>query len=315
MRIMLSVVLAGLLTTLLGAAAQGEEKKLFKRRLLVITESKGFVHDVVRRPKDGGLCLVEKTLIEMGEKSGDFQAVCSQDSRKEITAENLKNFDAVFFYTTGSLPLSDVQKADLLAFVRSGKGFAGSHCATDTFYDWPQYGEMIGAYFDGHPWHQKITVLVEDTKHPATNHLGKEFDITDEIYQFRGPYSRNKLHVLMRMVPSFVAQRRQQELKGIEEAKKALPAQLAKLRAEGKIKEAEKLKQNVENRQPSVRRTDSDCALAWTHEYGKGRVFYTALGHRDDVWRDPRFQQHMLGGLRYIFRLVDADATPSAKEP
>lgn len=236
-----------------------------KKRVLFITESRGFRHGVVNRGKEK-YALAEKVMMEIGEKSGDFEAVCSQDSRKEITAENLKNFDAVFFYTTGELPLSDTQKADLINFIRKGGGFGGCHSATDTFYRWPEYGKIIGGYFDGHPWHKKVKVIVEDTKNPATKHLGKEFVITDEIYQFRAPYDRSKLHVLMRL----------------DEA------------------EAGKGK-----------RKDRDNALAWIQEYGKGRVFYTALGHRDEVWKDERFQKHLLGGLRYVLKLEDADATPS----
>lgn len=251
------------------APAHADAPKGGKKRLLVITESRGFVHDVVRR-KDGLPALVEKVLTELGEKSGQFDVVCTQDSRKEITAENLKNFDAVFFYTSGTLPLSDTQKADLIAYVRSGHGFAGAHSASDTFYNWPDYGRLVGGYFDGHPWHQKVKVLVEDTKNPATKHLGKTFEITDEIYQFRTPYDRSHLHILMRLDPSIEKERRR-----------------------GK-------------------RNDDDYALAWIHKYGQGRVFYTALGHRDDVWKDERFQKHMLGGLRFILGLEDADTTPSA---
>jgi hypothetical protein len=104
----------------------------------------------------------KRYLTEIGEKSGSFEVVCSQDSRKMITKENLDTFNAVFFYTTGSLPLSATQKADLLDFVRKGGGFGGTHSASDTFYDWPEYGKLIGGYFDGHPWHQKIKVVVED---------------------------------------------------------------------------------------------------------------------------------------------------------
>jgi type 1 glutamine amidotransferase len=300
---------------LLGPAAPtfaGGEKPAPKK-LLVITESKGFRHGCVTRGKDGELCLVEKTLIELGKKSGAFEAICTQNSREAITAENLKNFDAVFFYTTGELPLSDTQKADLLAFIRSGKGFSGSHSATDTFYRWKEYGELIGGYFDGHPWHTKIKVIVEDQNHPATKHLGSEFTITDEIYQFRAPYTRSKLHVLMKLDPTWANERRKEELVNIEKAKQALPERLAKLEAEGKKEEAKKLKAQVEGRRPGIHRMDDDHALAWTHEYGKGRVFYTALGHRDEVWRDERFQQHMLGGLRYVLRLADADATPSGE--
>lgn len=203
-----------------------------------------------------GWSLAEETMVELGKKNG-FDVVCSQDSRAEIDAENLKKFDAVWFYTTGELPLSDTQKDALLSFVRSGKGFGGCHSATDTFYKWKDYGELIGAYFDGHPWHTKVKVNVEDTMHAATRHLGDSFVITDEIYQFKGPYDRKKLHVLMKL-------------------------DLSDLKDKGK-------------------RGDMDNALAWTNEYGKGRVFYTALGHREEVWRDERYQRHVLGGLRYLF--------------
>src|SRR5262249_16378548 len=54
---------------------------------------------------------------------------------------------------------------------------------------------------------------------------------------------------------------------------------------------------------PRGARRDGDNALAWVQEYGKGRVFYTALGHRAEVWKDERFQKHMLGGLRYVLGL------------
>ncbi len=229
-----------------------------KKRLLLITESRGFVHGVVNRGKKD-MCHVEKTFVELAEKYKFFEVDYTQDSRSVINDENLKKYDAVFFYTTGELPLTDAQKSDLLAFVKKGKGFGGSHCATDTFYKWKEYGEMIGGYFDGHPWNAgtKIKVIVEDKKHAATKHLGDSFEITDEIYQFKAPYDRKKLHVLMRL-------------------------DMASVKNQGK-------------------RADKDNALAWTNEYGNGRVFYTALGHQTEVWNDPRFQQHVIGGLRYMF--------------
>jgi len=264
-----SLLLAGGLGVVLAADPEPAGGKM---KLLVITESKGFVHNCVRRPKPDELCLVEKALIEIGKKSGDWDAVCSQDSRKEITADNLKKFDAVFFYTTGELPLSDAQKDDLISFVRSGKGFAGSHSATDTFYRWPEYGKLIGGYFDGHPWHQKVRVIVEDPNNPATKGLGKSFEITDEIYQFKAPYDRKNLHVLMRL-------------------------DMSSVKNPGK-------------------RSDRDNALAWTQEFGKGRVFYTALGHRDELWsKDERFRELIHGGLRYALGLEKADASPSGTAP
>jgi len=216
----------------------------------------------VKHAKPEELSLVEQTLTEIGKNSGDFDVTCSQDARKEITAENLKQYDAVFFYTTGELDLSDVQKADLLEFVRSGKGFAGAHSATDTFYKWEEYGKLIGGYFDGHPWHEKVKIIVEDTTNPATKNLGDSFEITDEIYQFKGPYDRSKLHVLLHL--------------------------------------------DVDSVKKTGKRDDKDYAIAWTQEYGKGRVFYTALGHRPEVWKDERFQKHLLGGLRYVLGMEKA---------
>ena len=294
-----ALVAVGLLSV---AAADDSKPAKAKKRLLVITESRGFVHDVVRRGKDGSLSLAEKTLIDIGNRSGDFEAVCSQDSRKEITAEKLKKFDAVFFYTTGTLPLSDTQKDDLISFVRNGKGFAGAHSATDTFYNWPEYGKLIGGYFNGHPWHQKVRVVVEDTGHPATRHLGKSFEITDEIYQFRAPYDRKRLHVLMRLDRS--VDRTQVSINGKTlDEKDRLELTIKDGKPAATVNGKPVAVKSLSFQGPRGARKDGDNALAWVQDYGKGRSFYTALGHRAEVWRDERFQKHLLGGLRDVLGL------------
>lgn len=276
-----------------------------KKRVLFITESKGFVHGVVNRGK-ASLALSETILTEIGEKSGSFEVVCSQDSRKMITKENLDTFDAVFFYTTGSLPLSATQKADLLDFVRKGGGFGGTHSASDTFYDWPEYGKLIGGYFDGHPWHQKIKVVVEDRTHPATKHLGESFEITDEIYQFRTPYDRKRLRILMSMDREVDRSR----ISAIGKVVKLTASNgTAQLEIDGAVQSAD----GFTYEGPRGNRKDGDNALAWVQEYGKGRTFYTALGHRDEVWKDERFQKHLLGGLRFLLRLEDGVTSPSEK--
>jgi type 1 glutamine amidotransferase len=353
-RILTAAALLALAGFAAAPAEQKEEKKPVKR-ILLITESKGFQHGCVARKVemvskedrkelaklpgvrlqgdkvcyDGRLsppkklelkvadktaavvtpCLVEQAFVELGKKTGDFEVVCSQDARKEITAENLKNFDAVFFYTTGDLGLSDVQKSDLIAFVKSGKGFAGSHSATDTEYKWKEYGELIGGYFAGHPWHQKVKVIVEDTKHPATKHLGESFEITDEIYQFRAPYDRKRLRVLMRLdraVDRTTVTLNGKNLTNKDELKVGYKDGKPVATLNGKEVEIKSL----EVQGPKGNRKDGDNALAWVQEYGKGRVFYTALGHRDEVWKDKRFLDHLHGGLRYVLGLEKADATP-----
>jgi uncharacterized protein len=229
------------------------------KRLLYVTHSAGYRHDVL--PLSG------QVVRELARSSGAFEVTVTDDAGP-VSRDGLQGYDAVFFYTSGELPLSDAQKQALLDFVKSGRGFAAAHSGTDTFYQWPAYGEMLGGYFDGHPWHQEVTVRVEDAQHPATRHLPGQFTITDEIYQFRD-WSRDRVHVLLTLDPASVD-----------------------LSAEG------------------VRRTDRDFALAWTRRYGEGRVFYTALGHRPEVWRDERFRLHLLGGLLWALGAAEQQEPP-----
>src|SRR5262249_12915667 len=84
-----------------------------------------------------------------------------------------------------------------------GGGFVGVHSATDTWYAVPEYRDLVGGIFDGHPWHQRVRILVEDRAHPATRSLGDSLELNDEIYQFRG-WSRPEVHVLLRLDPRSV---------------------------------------------------------------------------------------------------------------
>lgn len=217
-------------------------------KVLYLTHSAGFKHDVVP--------LSMQLLPEIGRQHG-FDVVVTKDLTF-LSPQALKAYDAVVFYTTGELPLSEEDKRNFVAWLRSGKGFAGIHSATDTFYEWPEYGEIIGGYFDGHPWHEEVVVRVEDRSSLATEHLPEPWVLTDEIYQFRN-WDRSARHVLLSLDPSSVD-----------------------LGAKG------------------VTRTDGDFALAWTSTYGDGRVFYTALGHRAEVWESPEYQRHLAGGIRWI---------------
>lgn len=258
---------------------------------------------------------VEGTALEA--YSERFQASTKEPVTAEqtgrITAASLRPFDAVYFYTTGSPVENKEEMAALTDFVKGGKGFLGSHSATDTLYNMPEYGDMIGAYFDGHPLGGKTKVLVEDQRHPITAGLGSSFEISDELYQYRAPYSREKLHILLKLDPAWVQERKDQELKSIAEDKATLAAKVALLEADGKGDAAKALKERVEGRKPGIRRDDNDYAMAWCREYGQGRVFYTALGHQEAVWNDPRYQNMVLQAIRWTTRQIPGDATPSAQ--
>jgi uncharacterized protein len=244
-----------LLVTLTATAAP--------KRILYVMHSAGYHHE--------STAVAAEVLEKLGRDSNGAYEVVSTRDLSHITAENLRNFDALFFFTSGELPLTQSQKDALLAFVREGKGFAGAHSATDTLYGWPEYGELIGARFDGHPWVHNAGIHIEDPHHPATAPLGtSRFEIVEEFYQFR-EFSRERVRVLM-----------------------SLDTATINLQAEG------------------VNRKDNDFALAWCQAYGAGRVFYTALGHFDETWRDTRFQKSLDGALRWITGLSPAGCTPRA---
>ena len=161
------------------------------------------------------------------------------------------------------------QKSDFLSFIHDdGKGFIGVHSATITFTDWPEYGEMIGGYYDEHPWLTfDAPIIVEDPNFPGMNQWPHEFVLRDEIYQFKS-YSRDKVRVLMRLDPS---------------------------------------KLDLKNK--NVHRTDADFAVTWAKTYGKGRVYYTSLGHVLENWDDPRMQNMFTEAIKWALRLTDADVT------
>ena len=246
-RVALGAALLGATLTIGLSALSPQPKALPK--ILYVTQSAGFKHDV--------LPLSEELLPQIGARERAFDVTVAHDV-SVITAEGLRPYGAVVFYTTGELPMSDAQKTAFMDFIKGGRGFVGIHSATDTFYKWPEYGEMIGGYFDEHPWNTTVTMKVEVRDFPATKHLGPTWTIADEIYQFRN-YTRKDKTVLLSLDTSSVD-----------------------LKAKG------------------VKRTDGDFANAWYKTHGNGRVFYTALGHRPEVWRDPAFQKHLAGGITWV---------------
>jgi type 1 glutamine amidotransferase len=163
-------------------------------KLLYMTLCKGYHHDSIG--------LSEQILKGLGEKSGAFQVTVTQDV-SAFTKENLKNYAAVMFYTTGELPFTDEEKSALVDFLKSGHGFVGVHSATDTLYEWGVYNKIVGGYFNDHPWHQPVTVDVVDPNSKLVSSLGKSFQITDEIYQI-ADFQADTSHILLALDPSSV---------------------------------------------------------------------------------------------------------------
>lgn len=272
-RFNISVLVAMVL--LAGFSPAGAEEKGAMKKILVLTFSEGFKHSSL------GLC--EETLAKMGKESGVFEADCmnlwklkpEEIDLSFLTGEKLAQYDAVFFYTTTAKDGKDIdlltpeQRVAFLDYIKSGKGaFIGAHAASDTFYKWPEFGEIVGAYFVSHPWGANdaaVTIKVDDKNHPATRMLGDSWTIQDEIYQFKAPYSREKLRVLLSL-------------------------------------DTTKTDMNKKNLQYGP---TGDYGVAWCHEYGKGRCFFTSLGHREDVWTNPVFQAHLLGGIKWALGLED----------
>ena len=250
------------------------------RKILVYSRTAGFRH--------GSIAIGANSMALLGEKTGAFTIVHSEDPTM-FDADNLKQFDAILMLNTTGDCLStgkgedkdklEQRKKNFSDFVTSGKGLAGMHSATDTLYSWPQYGEMIGAWFQSHPW-GKAATKIDSPNHPLTQMFDAEkgFDVSDEIYMFGPktagkiqPYSREKLRVLL-----------------------SLHAQ--KMDVKGGARE------------------DKDYAISWIRTYEKGRVFYCALGHSDQMYYHPVVLKHYLAGLQYVLGDLEADATPSVKK-
>jgi type 1 glutamine amidotransferase len=188
-------ILAVMLCFAVAGEAGAQEKK---RRLLVVGQSKGYQHEAI------STAMV--TLYNLGKTSGRwdtyFRTDCTAITKKPLKwgAKNLNDFDAVAFFTDGDLDMDESQKADLLSFVHDdGKGFIGIHSAAITFLKWPQYGEMLGGYFDGHPWGEfDAPLIVEDSTFPGLRHAPRTFTLRDEIYQIKD-FSRDRVRVLLRL--------------------------------------------------------------------------------------------------------------------
>ncbi|MBM4027374.1 MAG: ThuA domain-containing protein [Planctomycetes bacterium] len=258
------------------------------RKLLVFSRSWGYKHTA--RPFGA------KAIEIMGQKTGAFEAVLTEEDVL-FEPQHLKEFDAVVLNNTNEeiflpenfakLPPAEqalarqrdeTLKKSFVEFLQAGGGLAVIHAGVASFRDWPEFGNIIGARFDNHPWNAGSTVVlrVEEPDHPLTAAFKEpSFLVTDEIYQVTDPYSREKLRVLLSLDP--VRTRTTPEQKKL------------------------------------IHRQDLDFAMTWIKDYGRGRVFYCALGHQHELFWNPIVLQHYLDGIQFVLGDLKADTTPSAK--
>jgi hypothetical protein len=249
-------------------------KEVRMKHVLVIGQTKDWEHDSVSAAM--------AAVYNMGRESGLWDTTMRTDTKlltkKELVrnAKNLNYFDLlVFASTSGELDMDASQKQDMMSFIKDdGKGFVGIHAALDTNHTWPEYGEMLGGWFDEHPWMTfEAPIVNEDPNFPAVRHLPAAFVKYEEIYQPKD-WSRDRVNVILSLDPT---------------------------------------KLNYDNN-PKIHRADHDFPVAWSKMYGKGRVFYSTLGHTEESWQDPDVRKMYFEAIKWALGMTEG-STASHPRP
>lgn len=265
--------------TIDAAIPSPKAKPKSERKVLVFSRCEGFIHTSIP--------FGDYAMQSIAKKTKAF-SVDLADEYKVFTKENLAQYDGIIFNNTTNLVPDESQRAAILDFVNGGKGIVGFHAAADNFKDWEEGIALIGGVFTGHPWTAGGTwaFKVEDPEHTLNEAFGgKGFWHKDEIYWYK-PESfqgRDRLRVLMSLDMS-----RSENLKPLEN---------------------EKHKKSLGDTAPA----DVDVPVSWLKEVGKGRLFFTNLGHNDMTFANTMVLQHMLDGIQYALGDIEADATPSSE--
>lgn len=257
------------------------------KRILFFSKSSGYEHSVIQR-SGNEMSFAEKILQQIGEKN-NIQFTFTKDGGI-FTPENIAKYDAFFFYTTGDLteegtdknpPMSKEGKAAFLKAIENGKGFIGTHSASDTFHspgnkdhgaarfksdgeNADPYVKMLGAEFIRHGEQQKSQMICTGKKFPGINAVPDDFAPLEEWYSLKN-FATN-LHVLL-------------------------------------IQDTRGMEGNMYERPP--------YPATWARMHGKGRVFYTSMGHREDLWTNLVFQKVLLSGINWVVKNVDANVKPN----
>jgi type 1 glutamine amidotransferase len=214
----------------------------------------------------------------MAKNTGAFEAIFNNDL-DNLKYPKIKEYDAVFLNSVVGSVFSDPDVINgLIRYVREGGGLAAIHGSTFASTDVPEYGELLGATTAPHIAFDVATLKIDDPNSPITKHFeGHDvLSYIDELYHFppSGPYSREKLHVLMSI--------------NIDKSPPRRPVVAV--------------------------RPDNDYGLVWIRSYGNGRVFNCALGHSVLLFGTPLMAQMVFAGIQFVLGDLEADTTPSAKK-
>ena len=250
-----------------------------RQKVLYFTRSAGFEHEAVK-VKDGRPSISDRILTELGERYG-FEVVCTKDGR--VFDGDLDQYDAIAFYTSGVLtepnkaktpPMTPEGKNKLLKAITDGKGFVGFHAATDSFHS-------------KGPSDQNQTQV-----DPYIAMIGGEFIV----------HGAQQEAIIRTVSPEFPGVRdfgRVQKLKEEWYTLKNFARDLHVILVE----DNEGMEGDCYQRPP--------FPATWARMHGKGRVFYTSFGHRDDIWTNARVQGIIAGGLAWAMGNVTVDVTPN----
>lgn len=268
----------------LGWAAAADAPK---RRILMYTKSQGFEHSVVARKNGVPLSLAETIVTDLGKKLG-FDVTCTKDGRIFVN-DDLSKYDAFFFQTQGNLfqegkdkepPMTAEGKQALLKAVSSGKGFVGCHCASDTF----------------HSKGDSRSTQPPDQRDPYIAMVGGEFIV-------HGSQQKAWMRVIDN---NFPGAKNLKDFNLLEEwyALKNFAPDLHVILA----MDTEGMKKDSGG---DVAYDRPKFPATWARMHDKGRVFYSSMGHREDVWANSIFQDLLVGALSWAVGNVNADVTPN----
>lgn len=215
--------------------------------------------------------LLRRAVEEMCGKTGACEVTVSHDV-ETLAPESLARYDAIFFSISTAYP--EERLPAVLEFVRNGGGLVAVHSSATAFKD-KEFFALIGGEFRNHPFGgREVTLRNETPDSPLTAMFPASFKITDEIFHFSGPYSRDRMTVLLSI--------------DYENSPEAIAITEAKMKGWDKPW------------LPPGLREDNDYAASWVRTEGKGRVFFTSLGHERDTIGDPRYLKHVLAAIQYV---------------